>query len=75
NLDKRVEILFPVEDPAIRTAITASILPVQLGDNVKIRILDADRTYSRYVPGTATVPLNAQGWLVEHRGIWHDAPQ
>ncbi len=73
NLDKRVEILFPVQDPAIRTAIAQSILPVQLHDNVKIRTLNTDGTYSRYVSETAAEPLNAQGWLVEHRGSWHDA--
>jgi polyphosphate kinase len=75
NLDKRVEILFPVEDPATRTAIIGSILPMQLNDNVKIRILNADGTYSRYDPGLAKERINAQDWLVEHRGIWHDAPQ
>ncbi|MCK9580373.1 MAG: polyphosphate kinase 1 [Methanoregula sp.] len=75
NLDKRVEILFPVQDPSIRTAITRSILAVQLHDTVKIRTLDPDGTYSRPVPGSSEEPLNAQSWMVEHRGSWHDAAQ
>ena len=75
NLDKRVEILFPLLDPAIRTAITGSILPVQFNDNVKIRTLNSDGAYSRFDSVTAREIVNAQGWLVEHRGIWHDAPQ
>lgn len=73
NLDRRVEVLFPVEDPATRTAIVSSILPVQLGDTVKIRIMNTDGTYSRAIPAEPPEPIHAQSWLVEHRGSWHDA--
>jgi len=72
NLDKRVEIVFPVQDPALKKAIIGTILPVQLGDNIKSRILQPDGTYSRAAPGPGEEPLNAQSWLVEHRGIWYD---
>ncbi|NLD56859.1 MAG: polyphosphate kinase 1, partial [Methanomicrobiales archaeon] len=73
NLDRRVEVLFPVEDPATRTAIVNSILPVQLSDTVKVRIMNPDGTYSRAIPADVPGPVNAQSWLVEHRGSWHDA--
>ena len=71
NLDRRVEVLFPVENPVIRNAIVSTILPIQLGDNVKSRVMQPDGTYRRATPGADEQPLNAQAWLVEHRGIWY----
>ena len=72
NLDRRIEILFPVENPVIRAAIAAIILPVQLHDTVKIRVMKADGTYSRPFPATGTESLNAQTWMMNHRGSWYD---
>ena len=72
NLDRRVEVLFPVENPVIRDAIVAKILPVQLHDTVKLRYMQADGTYCRVLPVTGTEPLNVQTWMVDHRGSWYD---
>jgi polyphosphate kinase len=72
NLDRRVEILFPVENPVIRAAIAAIILPIQLHDTIKIRFMQADGTYSRPFPATGTESLNAQIWMMDHRGSWYD---
>jgi polyphosphate kinase len=71
NLDRRVEELYPVEDPAIRKALVSTILDVQLRDNQKLRLLRSDGTYERRVPAPGETPLNAQSWFVEHRGIWY----
>ena len=46
NLDKRVEIVFPVEDPICREK-AKHILEVQLKDNVKAYYLKKDGTYVR----------------------------
>lgn len=46
NLDKRVEIMFPVEDPKLRERVI-HILRVQLEDNVKAHILQPDGTYEK----------------------------
>ena len=46
NLDKRVEIMFPVEDPALKEQVV-HILKVQLEDNVKAQILQPDGTYEK----------------------------
>lgn len=46
NLDKRVEILFPVEDEAIKKRIK-EMLRIQLEDDVKRRVLGADGVYYR----------------------------
>src|SRR5438067_8526780 len=45
NFVRRVEIAFPVEDPAIRDRIFDEILTISLADNVKARLLRADGTY------------------------------
>lgn len=46
NLDKRVEILFPVEDTSLKEEVI-HILDIQLNDNVKAREMQADGTYHR----------------------------
>ena len=46
NLDKRVEILFPVEDPRLREE-ARHILNIQLEDNVKAHILQPDGSYEK----------------------------
>ena len=76
NLDRRVEVLFPVKSPPLRTAITSTILPVQLNDTIKVRLLQSDGSYVRKKPSADVPPLNAQTWLVDHRGLWYnDLPQ
>lgn len=46
NLDRRVEILFPVEDEEIRKSVY-HILDVELRDNVKAHVLNADGAYEK----------------------------
>lgn len=46
NLDRRVEIMFPVEDEALKARVI-HILDVQLADNVKAQYLRPDGTYAK----------------------------
>lgn len=46
NLDKRVEIIFPVEDEEIKKEVM-HILEIQLADNVKAHILQPDGAYEK----------------------------
>lgn len=46
NLDKRVEIVFPVESEQVRAQVM-HILEVQLADNVKAHILQPDGSYEK----------------------------
>ena len=46
NLDKRVEIVFPVEDPRLKEEVK-HILQIQLADNVKAHILQPDGSYEK----------------------------
>ena len=73
NLDRRVEILFPVEDPGIKKALITIILAIQLSDTEKERLLQSDGTYKRQTTPPDAEPVNAQSWLVSHRGIWYNA--
>jgi polyphosphate kinase len=72
NLDRRVEILFPVCDAKIRSAIINTIIPVQVNDTQKLRVLQPDGSYARAVPLSGNEQINAQKWLLEHRGAWND---
>lgn len=66
NLDHRVEVIFPVEDPQWRDVIISDILGVGQRDNVQARRLLADGTYERLQPATGEVALNSQQWLLDH---------
>ncbi|MEE3467095.1 MAG: RNA degradosome polyphosphate kinase [Eubacterium sp.] len=46
NLDKRVEILFPVEDPVLKDDVI-DILQIQLSDTKKARIMQPDGHYEK----------------------------
>ncbi|MDO5416058.1 MAG: RNA degradosome polyphosphate kinase [Lachnospiraceae bacterium] len=63
NLDKRVEIVFPVEDEAIQAQIL-HILEVELEDNVKAHILKPDGTYEK-VDKRGKVLVNSQDQFCE----------
>ncbi len=70
NFDERVETLFPVENPQIKSAIK-DILNIHLKDNVKARRLLSDGKYERVMPSPGEKELNSQEWLIENRGLWH----
>ncbi len=71
NLDRRVEVLFPVRDHRIRKAVVEDILEVHLRDNVKARELMADGSWKRVVRKEGEEEMDSQRWLLAHRGIWH----
>ncbi len=51
NLDSRVEILFPVEDPILKDFLINDILQFQLKDNTRARLMQPDGTWQRVKPG------------------------
>lgn len=61
NLDKRVEILFPVENETLRNDVI-DILKAQLADNVKAHILQDDCTYEK-VDRRGKVKFNSQEYF------------
>jgi polyphosphate kinase len=50
NFLRRVEIAFPIEDPALRDEMVNEVLPNFLNDHVKARELQSDGTYLRLHP-------------------------
>ncbi len=50
NFRRRVEIMFPIEEPRLHHRVVDGILSVALMDNVKARILQPDGTYKRCKP-------------------------
>lgn len=72
NLDRRVEILFPVEHPALAKALRESILDVHLQDCTKARMLLPDGTYVRLGPAPGESAVDAQREMIRKRGSWND---
>jgi len=70
NLEKRVEVLFSVPDPSIKSSIL-KILDIHLRDNVKARLLLSDGTYQRVQPQLGEEIIDSQQWLINNRGAWH----
>jgi polyphosphate kinase len=72
NLDRRVEQLFPIEDPDLRESVYEHILCVHLQDNMQARRLLPDGQYERVRPKEGEPELNSQLWMIEHRGLWNE---
>ncbi|HLG10990.1 MAG TPA: polyphosphate kinase 1 [Dehalococcoidia bacterium] len=70
NLDRRVEVLFPVESPELRKRLRDEILEVHLRDTKQARRLLPDGSYERVLPPEGEEPFGSQEWLMEHwRGL------
>ncbi len=65
NLDRRVETVVPVLDPAIAKMIVDEIMDVFINDNVKSRTLNADGSYDRRLPGDGKPRVDAQQIFLE----------
>ncbi|MFL7791348.1 MAG: polyphosphate kinase 1 [Anaerolineae bacterium] len=72
NLDRRVEQLFPIEDPQLKESIRDHILFMHLKDNIKARRILPDGSYERVQPQEGEPELNSQLWMIEHRGLWNE---
>jgi polyphosphate kinase len=60
NLIRRVEVAFPIEEPALRKKIVHEILPAFLNDRIKARQLQPDGTYIRLHPREGEAASQAQ---------------
>jgi polyphosphate kinase len=67
NLERRVEVLFPIEDPALQKSIREDILDVYLRDTKKAHELLSDGTYRRIHPPDGEAPFSAQDWFIAQR--------
>src|SRR5213594_2575031 len=60
NFWRRIETVFPIEDPALPARLVNDNLPLVLGDTVKARELRSDGTYRRRRPADGEAPVRSQ---------------
>ena len=65
NLNRRVEILFPIEERRLIRRLRDRILAKYLEDEAGARIMQSDGTYIRPAP-TGKKLLNSQTWFLKH---------
>jgi polyphosphate kinase len=66
NLDRRVEIAFPIEDEKLKNELKRTLFKASLRDNIKGRELNPDMTYSRINIEDGAKKISSQDWLMEH---------
>ncbi len=64
NLDRRVEIAFPIEEKEIKNYLISVVLKVLQKDDTKSRVLNSDGTYSRVICSDADKAVNSQEWFM-----------
>lgn len=69
NLNRRVEVLFPVQDPALKERITKGILAAYFADRAEARLMQSDDSYTRLRSESATGQPNAQEWFMQHHEL------
>lgn len=66
NLNERIETLFPIEDPSLRTTIREQVLNHLLADTVNARELLSDGHYVHIQPEPGDTPFDSQAWFISH---------
>jgi polyphosphate kinase len=64
NLDRRVEVIFPVEDERLARYLTDSVLKTYLADTAKAREMLSDGRYVRRHTQAGEPGLSCQGWFM-----------
>ncbi|MFL6216372.1 MAG: polyphosphate kinase 1 [Blastocatellia bacterium] len=72
NLDRRVEILVPIDDPRLKRHLKDEVLDVCLRDNIKARRLLLNGTYQRVPCPEGNERINSQAHFMEHYSTIHD---
>jgi polyphosphate kinase len=67
NLDRRVEILFPLENPKLVRQLREQVLALYLADNVKARLMHSDGSYLRLKAREGEESMDSQARLLDGR--------
>jgi polyphosphate kinase len=67
NLNRRVEVIFPVEDSTHIRYIRDQLFKVYLEDTIKARLMQSDGSYLQAEPGPNEEPVNSQEALLASR--------
>jgi polyphosphate kinase len=65
NFFKRIEVVFPIEDGALRERIGAEILGITLADNARSSILQSDGSYKAVATKRGTPVRRSQAMFIE----------
>jgi polyphosphate kinase len=65
NLSRRVEVVFPIEQPDLKARVIDEILAISLADNQRARLLLPDGTYTRVQPQAGELPVRSQQRFME----------
>ncbi len=65
NFDRRVEVVFPVDDPSLKAHIRDVLLPAYLRDTVNARELHSDGIYRPVKPAAGDEPFDVQAALLK----------
>ncbi|MFZ0479532.1 MAG: polyphosphate kinase 1 [Terriglobales bacterium] len=65
NLNRRVELAFPVQDPKLVRYLRDEVLDTYLSEVVKARHMNADGTYSRAPHSSNRREMNSQEWFIK----------
>lgn len=68
NLNRRVEVLFPIEDPRLVRYLRGEVLATYLVDNVKAHVMQPDATYVRRRPEGES-SINSQSALLSRAPV------
>jgi len=77
NFYRRVEVMFPIEDPRLRERLRKEVFDLALADNSRARDLGPDGIYRRRQPATGEPEVDVQLTLLERsrrRGLYAVAP-
>ncbi len=66
NLDRRVEVIFPVKDERIRGHVVDELLPAYFRDTVNARELRPDGSYAAITPAPGDEPFDVQAWMLSY---------
>ncbi len=65
NLSRRVEVVFPIEQPNLKQRLIREVLEISLADNSKARELQADGTWRRITPASGQLRVRGQEKFLE----------
>jgi len=69
NLNRRVEVVFPIEENRVVRFLRDEVLDVYMQDNIKAREMKSDGTYFRKPPMRGEARINAQEVLLERNRV------
>jgi polyphosphate kinase len=69
NLDRRIEVVFPVTDPAMIAHIRDDVLGTLWRDTAQARVLNANGLYSCALPAPDTARFDSQAAMPQH--LWY----